>query len=398
MRRIIGLILVITAGVGLALLLRFNRGNVTLLWPPYRIDLSLNLAIMVMLLVFVLLYVLVRTTSQAYGLPTRVRRYRLVRRRERASRALRDSVLALFEGRFGRAERLAESAQEDPALAGPAALLAARAAQAAHHPERRDRWLERAGGAGDEVHAAMQVMTAEAALADGRPGDALVAVEGLGRTRPGRLHALALRLRVYEEQKDWERVLEVISELDRHEAIAPARRRALRVRAYRALFRTRTGDEAAVRELWKKIDPAEREIDGVVEAAAVAFADSGDQAQAARLAEGVLERRLATGLLALYSRLDSVPAQQRLRTAERWLDRHGEDAELLTLLGQLCAAEQVWGKAEAFLLRAEARSGSRQTRLALADLYDRLDRREEAAAMHRRIVSDTPLLPGPRGR
>lgn len=394
MRRIIGLVFVITAAVGLALLLRFNSGNVAIMWPPYRIDVSLNLAIALLLVAFILLYFLVRAVSQAYGLPARVRRYREARRRDRAARALRDGLVAYFEGRFGRAERLAESAREEPALAGPAALLAARAAQAANHPERRDRWLEAA--AEGETVTATRVLSAEIALEDGRPGDALVAVEELGRMRPGRLHALDLRLRVHEQQKDWERVLEVVKELDKHDAISESRRRALRVRAYRALFKTRSGDAAAVRELWKSVGADEREIDGVVEAAAIAFADSGDHAQAARLAEGVLERRLAPGLLALYGRLDDVPAQQRLRTAERWLDRHGEDPELLTLLGRLCSRQEIWGKAEEFLRRAEAKGGSRQARLALADLYEKLERPDDAAAVHRRIATETPLLAGPR--
>jgi len=394
MRRIIGLVFVISAAVGLALLLRFNSGNVAILWPPYRIDVSLNLAIAVLLVAFVLLYFLVRAVSQAYGLPARVRRYREARRRERAARALRDSLVAYFEGRFGRAERLAESAREEPEFAGPAALLAARAAQAANQPERRDRWLEAAAEGGTMT--ATRVLAAEVALEDGRPGDALVAVEELGRMRPGRLHALTLRLRVHEQQKDWERVLEVVKELDKHDAIPASRRRALRVRAYRELFRTRSGDLAAVREFWKSVGADEREIDGVVEAAAMAFADSGDQAQAARLAEGVLEKRLAPGLLALYGRLDAVPAQQRLRTAERWLDRHGEDPELLTLLGRLCSEQEIWGKAEEFLRRAEAKGGSRQARLALAELYEKLERPDDAAAVHRRIAIETPLLAGPR--
>lgn len=394
MRRIIGLVFVISAAVGLALLLRFNSGNVAIMWPPYRIDVSLNLAIALLLVAFVLLYFLVRAVSQAYGLPARVRRYREARRRERAARALRDGLVAYFEGRFGRAERLAESARDEPTFAGPAALLAARAAQAGNHPDRRDRWLEAA--AEGETVTATRVLSAEIALEDGRPGDALVAVEELGRMRPGRLHALDLRLRVHEQQKDWERVLEVVKELDKHDAISESRRRALRVRAYRALFRTRSGDAAAVRELWKSVGADEREIDGVVEAAAIAFADSGDHAQAARLAEGVLERRLAPGLLALYGRLDDVPAQQRLRTAERWLDRHGEDPELLTLLGRLCSRQEIWGKAEEFLRRAEAKGGSRQARLALADLYEKLERPDDAAAVHRRIATDTPLLAGPR--
>ena len=64
--------------------------------------------------------------GKALDLPERVRDYRERRGRDAAVMALRDAILALFEGRFGRAERLAQQARADVQLAGPAALIAAR--------------------------------------------------------------------------------------------------------------------------------------------------------------------------------------------------------------------------------------------------------------------------------
>src|SRR5690606_39486173 len=66
---------------------------------------------------------------------TRVREYRERRRHETALASLRDGLFALFEGRFGRAERLAQHALVDTSLAGAASLVAARAAHRMQEPE-----------------------------------------------------------------------------------------------------------------------------------------------------------------------------------------------------------------------------------------------------------------------
>lgn len=139
MGRIIGIVFVLSAAVALALLMRFSDGNLALLWPPYRVDISISLVLIVLLAAFVLGHVLLLALSNALGLPARVRDYRARRKREAAFNGLRDGLLAFFEGRFGRAERLSQAALADPSLAGPAALVAARAAHRMREPERTER-------------------------------------------------------------------------------------------------------------------------------------------------------------------------------------------------------------------------------------------------------------------
>ncbi len=109
MRWIVWILLLVSAAVGLALLMRVNHGNVAVLWPPYRVDVSVNLALLVLALLFVALHLLMIAIGKALDLPERVREYRERRGRDAAVMALRDAILALFEGRFGRAERLAHS-------------------------------------------------------------------------------------------------------------------------------------------------------------------------------------------------------------------------------------------------------------------------------------------------
>ncbi len=45
MRWLVWLIMLLTAAVAVALVARFSNGNVAILWPPYRVDLSVNLAL-----------------------------------------------------------------------------------------------------------------------------------------------------------------------------------------------------------------------------------------------------------------------------------------------------------------------------------------------------------------
>ncbi len=382
MRRIVWALLVVSAAVGLAMLMRFNHGNVAVLWPPYRIDVSANLAVLVLIAAFIVLHWLLVALSGAWRLPTRVREYRERRRRESALASLRDGLLALFEGRFGRAERLAQGALAEASLAGAASLVAARAAHRMRQAERRDRWLESARDEPDAWHA--QLMTsAELALEDQRPEDALAAIETLRAGGPRHLHAMRLSLRAYELSQDWNALLQTLAELEKRDAMPEAAIRGLKIRAYRALFAAPHADAGELQKRYASLAPADLAIDEVIEAAAAAFARAGRPEQAARTIERVLEARYADRLVALYAELDAVPARERLGNAERWRARYGDDAVLLWTLGRLCAAEALWGKAEEFLLLAEHAAPGPRAHLALARLYESMGRTDEAGRRFR---------------
>lgn len=382
MRWLVWFLLIISAAVGLALLMRFNHGNVAILWPPYRVDFSVNLAVLVLALAFLLLHLLLVGLSKALALPARVRGYRQRRQHQGARVALRDGVLALFEGRFGRAERLAQRAREDEILAGPAALVAARAAHRMREFERRDRWLELVEVDPRSAHAGLMTV-AELALEEQDPARAIAAIERLHGKGLRHIHSLRVALRAYEQSEDWPRVLQVLRQLEKRDALPAAAVRGLRVRACRALFARHSGDAAAVRELWSSLRSTERALPETVEAAAAAQIDSGDQEAARRLIETAMDAEYSPMLLPLYSGLDRVPARERIQRAERWRLTHGDDADLFLALGRLCIVESLWGKAEEYLERSlQAREGV-AAHVALAGLCEALERDDAAAAHYR---------------
>ncbi len=383
MGRLIWLLLIVSVAVGLALVMRFNHGNVAVLWPPYRVDVSVNVAVLVLLAVFLALHLLMLALGKALNLPTRVREYRQRRRQDASRKALRDGLLALFEGRFGKAEKLAEKARDDEEMAGTAALVAARAAHRMRETERRDQWLARARDEGRSEQAELTT-AAEFALDEQDAGTAVAAIERLHAGSSRHIHSLRLALRAYELGGHWDRLLQVLRVLEKRKALPEAAIRGYRVRACRALFERETGaDPTGVRERWRALKSADRALPEVVAAAAEAFARAGDPGQARKLIEDAMKSAYSPLLVRPYVAIDDSATRERIEQAERWLEKYGPDPALLLALGRLCARESLWGKAKEFLQRHLATGENAAAHLALAELADATGQVSDAATHYR---------------
>lgn len=382
MRWVVWLLVAFATAVGLALLMRFNQGNVVVLWPPYRIDLSVNLVLALLAGVFTLMHLLLVGTARALGLPQRVKEYRQRRQQEQAAASLRESVLAFFEGRLGRSERFARGALSTAATAGPAALVAARAAHRMQERDRRDQWFKEAA---QDPGAAQAVLMsqAEVAVDDRRTSEALDLLDQISSRGARHMVSLRTALRAYEQAERWEDVLRTLRLVEKRDAMHPVATAQLRARALTALLSRSQGDPAAVRALWKGLRADERASSAVAVQFARAFADCGAQDEARRIVEQTLDAGMDDAMVALYGRLDGLAVRDRLDRLEGWRTRHGDGAGVLMALGEVCAAEKLWGKAEDYLQQALRREPSVRAHLALGELYERLGRSAEASTHFR---------------
>src|SRR6476469_1620584 len=164
MRLLLWLVALMAAAIGIAVTARFNPGNVVFFYPPHRIDMSLNLFVVLAALLFLVLYLLLRAINATLGMPERVAAYRQRKREREGNKGLRDALKALFEGRFGHAEKAAMRAAELPENAGLAALSGARAAHRMRQASRRDNWL--AGVVNDNALKTARLMTMTELLVD----------------------------------------------------------------------------------------------------------------------------------------------------------------------------------------------------------------------------------------
>jgi HemY protein len=105
---------------------------------------------------------------------------------------------------------------------------------------------------------------------------------------------------------------------------------------------------------------------------------AGDSRAAHRIIEKVLERDWDGSLALLYSECADDDALERIERAEGWLHERPDEAELLLTLGRLCMQRELWGKAQSYLEASLSTHPTPATHAALANLFDRIGRTEDA--------------------
>jgi len=212
MRALLWVLGLFAVAVGLVIAARYNNGYVLLVLPPWRAELSLNLAIMLTLSVFFIAYVLVRTIIITATMPSRVRAFQKRRSENRARAVFNEALVNFFEGRFGRAEKAASAALkagESPALS---AMLAARAAHGMRAYATRDKYLAKSASTDPDEDAMRLIAQAEMLLDERRYYDALDVLKRLPEKHTA---ALRLELRAQQMAMNWERVLALIPQLEK---------------------------------------------------------------------------------------------------------------------------------------------------------------------------------------
>ena len=398
MRLLLWLVAVFSAAIGLALTARYNPGNVVFFYPPYRIDLSLNLFLALLGLLFFLVYIVIRAIRATQEMPGRVAAYRNEKRHRDGNKALREALKALFEGRFGHAEKAAYRAAELPDNAGMAALIGARAAHRMQQSERRDVWLSRI--ADDKALKTARLITMTELLVDDHQHEAaLDAVKELNASGTRHIHALQWALKANQQARNWPEVLRLVKLLDKNHALHPALSRRLRELAYDDLLSNRSEDVESIRRVWATIPDRYRKEPFVAARAASAFCARGLHDDARSIVETALASDWDDRLVRAYR--DSAAAEgtpallAQIENCEGWIAERPTDAELALTLGVLCFKQKLWGKAQRYLEQALSDATAsgilREAHLKLAQLHEALNQTEEAAGHFRQCALATRL-------
>ncbi len=393
MRVLLWLVALMAAAIGIAVTARFNPGNVVFFYPPHRIDMSLNLFVVLAVVLFVFVYWLLRALRATVSMPAKVAAYRQRKRERDGNKGLRDALKALFEGRFGHAEKAAMRAAELPENAGLAALIGARAAHRMRQSSRRDNWL--AGIVNDNGLKTARLMTmTELLVDDHQPEAALDAVAELTASGQRHIHALQWSLKAQQQAKNWPEVLRLVRMLDKHKALHPALSSRLRELAYEALLSDRSHDAESIQRVWSTIPTVDRVKPYIAARAASALTARGLHDEARASAEEALRTEWDDRVVRAYRDAAAgagTPALlAQIEHCETWMKQRPTDAELALTLGSLCLKQKLWGKAQRYLEQALSDAGEprmvREAHLKLAQMHEALGQQEEANAHYRQCA------------
>src|SRR5215218_10122786 len=100
MRAALWLLVLFAIAAAGALFAGNNQGTVTLFWPPYRVDLSLNLVLLLLLAAFLVVHTAMRALSALFEMPRQALRWRMQQKERAMHAALLDTLSHLLAGRY----------------------------------------------------------------------------------------------------------------------------------------------------------------------------------------------------------------------------------------------------------------------------------------------------------
>jgi len=373
-------LLLAAAAVGVALAARITAGYVLFVAPPYRVEVSLNFFLLALLAGFVGAYVALRLVRRMLDLPVEVRAYRRRQQEERARAKHDAAVVALLEGRYGKARQYAEDALAIPRSSGLSALVGARAAIDTHEFAAAETLLARADAQVGSLTVPRLMLEAEMKLEQGMPGEALTLLQDLRREAGAHTAALRLELRALQAAGRYADIPPLVDQLVRRKVYGPQEGDHVRAAAHAEELGARTHDAAGLRAYWSRLADADQRLPKIARAAARSLIALGSDREAAEILARSLERHWDSDLVTLYGECRTPDATPQLEQAERWLALHHQDAALLYTLGVLCQRQQLWGKAQTYLEASLALDNTYRTHVALGELFARLGRHDEANA------------------
>lgn len=370
-----------------------NPGYVLLVYPPWRMEMSLTLFAFGLLALFVAGYLSVQLVLATLRLPAYVRRFRTERAHAQGREAMMEALSAFFEGRYASAERAAERAMELGESSGINPIIAARAAHELREFERRDAYLAAAEGK-TVGEATMRLMaTTKFKLDQRQPQAALDTLKSLRESGvKGHVGALHLELKAHQQAGNWDAVLDVTGQLEKRNAIDATYAEQMRQQAWLEKIRAHARDAVELLAVWRSIPEEFRCRTKIAAAAARTFIQSGDCKNAELCIRDSLNAQWDSDLVKLYGDCTAGEATLQIQQAESWLKQHRNDAGLLLALGKLCLHQGLWGKAQSYLEASISITPSRAAYTLLGQLAEKLEKPKEAFGYFEKAMKLAPEM------
>jgi HemY protein len=211
----------------------------------------------------------------------------------------------------------------------------------------------------------------------------------------------------YQQLGDWQRLAELLPELEKHKVLPVQQLQQLSEQVWlRRLQHAAAEGLPALRLAWQDMPKPLRTSEVLVSLFMQHLMKAGQETEAGVLLSRQLKLGWSDTLIATLGHLDTRNPQQLLLQLENWLKERPNNAVLLLTLGRISLRNQLWGKAREYFeqaLRAtKAVPLSAEINAELGRLLESLGEGERSLACYRRAMDlmdhKLPELPQPAGR
>lgn len=372
---------------------RINQESGYVLISMHNWSIESNLWIFILGIVFLILscHLILIALHNILRSPVKFKQWKSQHASKVAQQITRQGLIELNEGYWEKAKKHLIKAlphAETPLLNY---LSAARAAQEIGDNQLRDTYLRQAQQSMPEAQIAVELTQAQLQIANKQWEQALATLRHLQDIAPKHPYVLKLLVALYQEIGDWQQIIVLLPELQKHkifsaekfsELAATTYLQALRVLVQQsAAYSITDGIHSFVQNLPKslKYDP------GIMACYGCYLLKNTNYEQAAKMIQETLRKKFDISLIQIYGKIPSPFA--KLSFAESLIKKQPYSAELYLCLAKLAAQDKLWGKAKSYLEQSIALKPSAEAFLILGNTYETLEDPAAAKEAYREGLS-----------
>lgn len=378
MKQLIGLLLVVVAAVAVTLVTQGNASKVLIFFGEYRIDMSLNFAVLSILLLFLVLYITTRTWRASSQLPDKFKEYWMNRKQNALLRANTQGLIALITGDEEGAHKALTQASKTGIETDLSYLIRAMSAIQADRYDVAEEILNQEKAMVGEHSHALVVLRGKVALSKKDFAGALSMIESMDPLAAKLPQVQRLRLLALIGLGRWRDALVQYRACLAVSALTHGEKNETLSRVYAGLCETHGQDAKGMEEVLSLAKPSELENVGVLKMMASGLMRTGLTTAARTLLESALKQQFNKELLPMYHQVAIIEPREALPNVERLLNEQPNDLRLLELAADVCEREQLWGKAISRFEAVYAKLPSAHVAGKLERLYEAANQGERA--------------------
>lgn len=385
MKHLISLSVVVVLAVILTLVAKFNPGKVAIFLSEYRIDFSLNFAIVLFFVAFASTWIVFGAFRASGKMPARVRGFFSGRKQKILMEANTKGIIALITGDEALAEKSLRNAQKTGIESDLSYLIRALSALQADRFDVADELLAQ-NPAGRSDHAdVIQLLKAKVALSKTNFELALELVNSLPPNYARFPESKRIRILALVGLSRWSEALAQYRQSDGARVLEPAAQEEALGKIYSGLCAESAGKPDRVKVLAKEARHDELSQVSVLEPLTKALMQEGMVAIARKTLENALAREMRLEVLPLYQMVASVESREALPFVEKLVADNPGEVRLIELAADVCEREQLWGKAISGFERVYQKQASAHVAGRLERLYELANQPEKSRLWHEKL-------------
>ncbi len=385
MLKVLVLFLLLLAGVVLGPMVAGHQGYVLIQTDNWNIETSvtgLGIILILSLLVILLAEWILR---RLFRTGVRTRGWFTGRKRRSAQRHTQHALMKLAEGDYQQAEKLLAKNADHADQPVANYLLAAEAAQQRGDESRANQHLERASELADNNTIPVEITRVRLQLARNEDHAARHGVDRLLEVAPRHPEVLRLAEQAYIRTGAWGALLDILPVMQKAKVNDDAQRHTLQQQAWLGLMNQAMADQGSegLKRWWQSQSRKTRQETALQVAMSEHLIECNDPDTAQDIVLDGLKKQYDDRLVLLMPRIKSGNPDALEKALRQQIKQHGATPLLHSTLGQLLMRHGEWQQAADAFEQALAQRPDAFDYAWLADVYDRLQRPEDAASMRR---------------